>query len=155
MLQNERITKLKIDHNPFAKGFRANGHSKCKRKRLMLEQERRMLQEEEPEIVIKEEPSVSPVIDISDERSSSGSTTPELSHPEPLQANVTSPVFSYHHPPYAFDYHSYYYHYGYAVPYMYPARPLDVRPPPVENKPTQRVPRRYTDFSIDTILNVS
>lgn len=32
--QNDRITKLKIDNNPFAKGFRACGQSKCKRKSL-------------------------------------------------------------------------------------------------------------------------
>ncbi|XP_041977347.1 T-box transcription factor mls-1-like [Aricia agestis] len=32
--QNDRITKLKIDNNPFAKGFRACGQSKCKRKTL-------------------------------------------------------------------------------------------------------------------------
>ncbi|KAJ8917767.1 hypothetical protein NQ315_010673, partial [Exocentrus adspersus] len=32
--QNEEITKLKIDNNPFAKGFRENGQSKCKRKRV-------------------------------------------------------------------------------------------------------------------------
>lgn len=31
-LQNDRITKLKIDNNPFAKGFRETGQSKCKRK---------------------------------------------------------------------------------------------------------------------------
>ncbi|KAK4875156.1 hypothetical protein RN001_011578 [Aquatica leii] len=32
--QNEEITKLKIEHNPFAKGFRETGQGKCKRKRL-------------------------------------------------------------------------------------------------------------------------
>ncbi|KOB75756.1 Dorsocross2 [Operophtera brumata] len=31
---NDRITKLKIDNNPFAKGFRACGQSKCKRKSI-------------------------------------------------------------------------------------------------------------------------
>lgn len=31
-LQNDRITKLKIDNNPFAKGFRESGQSRCKRK---------------------------------------------------------------------------------------------------------------------------
>ncbi|KAL1514264.1 hypothetical protein ABEB36_003550 [Hypothenemus hampei] len=31
--QNEKITQLKIDNNPFAKGFRENGQAKCKRKR--------------------------------------------------------------------------------------------------------------------------
>ncbi|XP_017049957.1 T-box transcription factor TBX6 [Drosophila ficusphila] len=30
--QNDRITKLKIDNNPFAKGFRETGQSRCKRK---------------------------------------------------------------------------------------------------------------------------
>ncbi|XP_046595278.1 T-box transcription factor TBX20-like [Neodiprion lecontei] len=30
--QNENITKLKIDNNPFAKGFRETGQSRCKRK---------------------------------------------------------------------------------------------------------------------------
>ncbi|XP_032664267.1 T-box transcription factor TBX3-like isoform X2 [Odontomachus brunneus] len=30
--QNEKITKLKINNNPFAKGFRDTGHSRCKRK---------------------------------------------------------------------------------------------------------------------------
>ena len=30
--QNERITQLKIDNNPFAKGFRENGHLRTKRK---------------------------------------------------------------------------------------------------------------------------
>lgn len=36
--QNEKITQLKIDNNPFAKGFRENGQAKCKRKRFHLEE---------------------------------------------------------------------------------------------------------------------
>lgn len=31
-MQNENITKLKINNNPFAKGFRETGQSRCKRK---------------------------------------------------------------------------------------------------------------------------
>ncbi|XP_056641821.1 T-box transcription factor TBX6-like [Diorhabda sublineata] len=31
--QNENITKLKIDYNPFAKGFRETGQAKCKRRK--------------------------------------------------------------------------------------------------------------------------
>ena len=31
--QNDRITRLKIDHNPFAKGFRDNGHARKDKKR--------------------------------------------------------------------------------------------------------------------------
>ena len=30
--QNEKITQLKIDHNPFAKGFRETGHAKCQKR---------------------------------------------------------------------------------------------------------------------------
>lgn len=30
--QNEKITQLKIDHNPFAKGFRETGHAKSQKK---------------------------------------------------------------------------------------------------------------------------
>lgn len=33
-LQNDRITRLKIDNNPFAKGFRESGQSRCKRKNM-------------------------------------------------------------------------------------------------------------------------
>ncbi|XP_071094138.1 T-box transcription factor TBX3-like isoform X1 [Haliotis cracherodii] len=35
--QNEKITQLKIDHNPFAKGFRDTGGGKREKKRLMIE----------------------------------------------------------------------------------------------------------------------
>ncbi|KAL5017210.1 hypothetical protein ScPMuIL_006799 [Solemya velum] len=34
--QNEKITQLKIDHNPFAKGFRDTGSGKREKKRLMI-----------------------------------------------------------------------------------------------------------------------
>ncbi|XP_050303787.1 T-box transcription factor TBX6-like [Anthonomus grandis grandis] len=43
--QNEKITQLKIDNNPFAKGFRQNGQAKCKRKRICVEEDK---EEEEP-----------------------------------------------------------------------------------------------------------
>ncbi|XP_043259411.1 T-box-containing protein TBX6L-like [Colletes gigas] len=38
--QNENITKLKINYNPFAKGFRETGQSRCKRKFHQTEMER-------------------------------------------------------------------------------------------------------------------
>lgn len=47
--QNHRITKLKIDNNPFAKGFRENGQSKSKRKRLNPESYK-VKQEEDDDI---------------------------------------------------------------------------------------------------------
>ncbi|RLU27539.1 hypothetical protein DMN91_001343 [Ooceraea biroi] len=37
--QNENITKLKIDNNPFAKGFRETGQSRCKRKYPQMDSE--------------------------------------------------------------------------------------------------------------------
>lgn len=37
-LQNANITKLKIDNNPFAKGFRETGQSRCKRKYHQMSQ---------------------------------------------------------------------------------------------------------------------
>lgn len=35
--QNDQITKLKIDNNPFAKGFRETGQSRCKRKHIQTQ----------------------------------------------------------------------------------------------------------------------
>lgn len=35
--QNEKITQLKIDHNPFAKGFRDTGSGRREKKRLMIQ----------------------------------------------------------------------------------------------------------------------
>lgn len=37
--QNDRITKLKIDNNPFAKGFRETGQSRCKRKTTVVDEQ--------------------------------------------------------------------------------------------------------------------
>lgn len=41
-LQNNGITKLKIDNNPFAKGFRETGQSKFKRKYQQMDQQARL-----------------------------------------------------------------------------------------------------------------
>ncbi|EYC42271.1 hypothetical protein Y032_0537g3115 [Ancylostoma ceylanicum] len=38
--QNEKVTQLKIDHNPFAKGFRDAGAGKREKKRLLQTQSR-------------------------------------------------------------------------------------------------------------------
>lgn len=34
MVQNDRMTQLKIDNNPFAKGFRENGQLRVKKRQL-------------------------------------------------------------------------------------------------------------------------
>lgn len=49
--QNDNITRLKIDNNPFAKGFRENGQSSSKRKRHT--------EDEAPESSTPDEPSSS------------------------------------------------------------------------------------------------
>lgn len=48
--QSERITRLKIDNNPFAKGFREGGHSKCKRKFHKLGEDEEPRRQDEPEL---------------------------------------------------------------------------------------------------------
>ncbi|XP_055624595.1 T-box transcription factor TBX6-like [Toxorhynchites rutilus septentrionalis] len=45
--QNDRITKLKIDNNPFAKGFRETGQSRCKRKAGQMSTSSRSTEESE------------------------------------------------------------------------------------------------------------
>ena len=41
--QNDRITQLKIDHNPFAKGFRENGQLRRYAKTIFLQGQANML----------------------------------------------------------------------------------------------------------------
>ncbi|XP_058834809.1 T-box-containing protein TBX6L-like [Topomyia yanbarensis] len=45
--QNDRITKLKIDNNPFAKGFRETGQSRCKRKAGLMNASSRSVDDSE------------------------------------------------------------------------------------------------------------
>ena len=47
LVQNDRITKLKIDNNPFAKGFRETGQSRCKRKLTTSSSSHKSLKTEE------------------------------------------------------------------------------------------------------------
>lgn len=58
--QNEKITQLKIDNNPFAKGFRHNGQAKCKRKlHQRTEEETSESDKEELINVVDDEPTQS------------------------------------------------------------------------------------------------
>lgn len=43
-LQNDHITKLKIDYNPFAKGFREAGQSRSKRKYHQIDHQRKRIE---------------------------------------------------------------------------------------------------------------
>ncbi|KAJ8959988.1 hypothetical protein NQ318_009423 [Aromia moschata] len=83
--QNERITKLKIDNNPFAKGFRENGQSKCKRKRLQIEEKTPNEQKAEESVATKTDDEISVC------SSTPPPSSPEVSH----QRTSLSPVSSH------------------------------------------------------------
>ncbi|CAH1969284.1 unnamed protein product [Acanthoscelides obtectus] len=87
--QNDRITKLKIDNNPFAKGFRENGQSKCKRKNLEAEK-----QDEEEDKASKRTKldSPSPLIIDEDRLSCSSSSSAEAS--TNVSVDLSSPMKS-------------------------------------------------------------
>lgn len=89
--QNDRITKLKIDNNPFAKGFRACGQSKCKRKTVDTETSAQETQSE-PDA---KRPCSDAASSCSDEsvRSSSPRSPPLIDSPNPIVVDNLSPPF--------------------------------------------------------------
>lgn len=100
--QNDRITKLKIDNNPFAKGFRACGQSKCKRKNLDTSPDN-------PETASKESSdakracsdAASSCSEEGSLRSSSPRSPPLIESPAPLVAppgNITPPPPAFYPP---------------------------------------------------------
>ncbi|KAI8434691.1 hypothetical protein MSG28_003222 [Choristoneura fumiferana] len=92
--QNDRITKLKIDNNPFAKGFRACGQSKCKRKNVDTDTNTESTESSEPK-----RPCSDAASSCSEEgslRSSSPRSPPLVDSPTPIvvpPGNVTPPPF--------------------------------------------------------------
>lgn len=74
-LQNDKVRQLKIDNNPFAKGFRENGQARCKRKRLNAEEMEVSSQKHQ-----SESPPPSPLIIIDDDADDdNGGKTPSSS----------------------------------------------------------------------------
>ncbi|XP_063923564.1 T-box transcription factor TBX6-like [Zophobas morio] len=130
--QNERVTKLKINYNPFAKGFRENGKSHSKRK----------------------QGSEAP-----DSPSSKRSATPSPPPPEMVERDevesqrramsVYSLYDRYYYSPYPIYPQYYwpptvpvYYPYSYRAPAYYVNRQEEVKKP-----------KKITDFSINGIIN--
>lgn len=167
--QNDKITKLKIDNNPFAKGFRVNGQSKCKRKRL--ESEKSIEEEQKPAKQINLEP-ISP-LRLEDDRSSTCSSSSGPASPEeprqrksPSEAYHTSRYQPYSHiyshqpfPPYPL---SYYQPYSYPLamwslpqPFFYPHAALPTEKPTMAKSIAQEKPKKVTDFSIRAITGCS
>ncbi|XP_018570607.1 T-box transcription factor mls-1-like [Anoplophora glabripennis] len=160
--QNERITKLKIDNNPFAKGFRENGQSKCKRKRVL---------EEKSEESTKKEARVElpPSPKSEDDRISVCSQSSAPSSPEVWsQRSDISPKSPQNYPiPYSYKpvlptsvlYPYYYPHYpvypgvwGATSHFYYQATMFS---PHEVVQPVEKKPRKLTDFSIKAITGCS
>lgn len=166
--QNDKITKLKIDNNPFAKGFRENGQAKCKRKRQSGAKDSDDTEEEidvtstsssesnHDGEAVKEripvmESSFSPSYQY---KSPSPYCVPSFT---PLNNNYDPSYMPGFYPGYPSSYYAFYANtslcntyanYGrmYNVPYV--SKPVDYQPA-VEKKP------RLTDFSIRAITGIS
>uniref|UniRef100_A0A6P7FQK4 T-box transcription factor TBX6-like isoform X1 n=1 Tax=Diabrotica virgifera virgifera TaxID=50390 RepID=A0A6P7FQK4_DIAVI len=72
--QNEKITQLKINYNPFAKGFRENGQAKYKRKQARAAKIVNVSEEEEEIIVVDSTVASTPNDRLSESSESSTST---------------------------------------------------------------------------------
>lgn len=160
--QNEKITKLKIDNNPFAKGFRENGQSKCKRKRL--------LEEKCEELTKKTGVESPPSPKYDDDRISVCSQNSAPSSPEgcPQRCDISPKSVKSYPVPYSYKpvlptsvlYPYYYPQYpiypgavwGTAPHFYYQATLFSQHEitPPAEKKP-----RKLTDFSIRAITGCS
>ncbi|KAF5273995.1 hypothetical protein FQA39_LY01110 [Lamprigera yunnana] len=129
--QNEEITKLKIENNPFAKGFRKTTQEKCKRKRDEAEE--------------------------SNDSVSTSSPSPENENAaRPLE--LSSMLYPTCYPNYnalpfmPFDYLSYVYYLSKYYPYAPYTNPQSSTRE--ETSPKREVPKRLTDFSIRAITGL-
>ncbi|CAH2240225.1 jg1783 [Pararge aegeria aegeria] len=159
--QNDRITKLKIDNNPFAKGFRACGQSKCKRKTVEPDGST-----EQNDTTDAKRPCSDAASSCSEEgslRSSSPRSPPLIDSPAPLVVSENiSPPPTFYHPelPYMNPLHM-------PMPLgMWPANTLagsflsspwgaTLPPPPanIRSPPTAPAPcRRIKSFTISALL---
>lgn len=156
--QNEAITQLKIDNNPFAKGFRENGHSKTKkRKQQQPDQEPKDPESPKDKKLPREETSSPEIVDEGRLSHSSRESSPELSS-SPIEATFYPPAIqpfhsNLYHPMYsqAFYHHSpYYYPYSLNVySHLEPGYVRDLR----LNSKYEENTRKLTDFSIRAILD--
>ncbi|CAK1545152.1 unnamed protein product [Leptosia nina] len=157
--QNDRITKLKIDNNPFAKGFRACGQSKCKRKTSDIDQATDSTNESpEPKRACSD--AASSCSEEGSLRSSSPRSPPLVESPAPIIRQTTpdikAPAF---YPPELQYMHSLnmpmpfgIWPNGPANPFMASWSPI---PPPAPRVPSPSPPapcRRVKSFTISALL---
>ncbi|CAH0555428.1 unnamed protein product [Brassicogethes aeneus] len=142
--QNDAITQLKIDNNPFAKGFRENGHSKTKKRRSNSDE-------------IKDTPTKSAKLDL--EETSSTTTEDERLSTSPLSSSPT--VEPSYYPPMYPMYQSFYpptsyYYPQYPLPmYLHSPSHYAVDLSRQEHVKPENKTSRLTDFSIKAILDNS
>ncbi|XP_060528324.1 T-box transcription factor TBX2-like [Cylas formicarius] len=155
--QNEKITQLKIDNNPFAKGFRENGQAKCKRKRTVDDRETAKLAEAP---CVKEEDSISVCSSPNSSIDTCKSGSP-VAAPQQVDCCQSSSCYTRCYAyPYAYEPHYFYHRYpvypysmwnapsgGYYYPPAHSEEPRDMSALNLAKKP-----RKLTDFSIKTIL---
>ncbi|XP_046965141.1 T-box transcription factor TBX6-like [Vanessa cardui] len=134
--QNDRITKLKIDNNPFAKGFRACGQSKCKRKNVEPENGSTDAQNESSDAKRPCSDAASSCSEEGSLRSSSPRSPPLVESPAPLVAspeNITPPEHPTFYPP--------------ELPYMHPLH----MPMPLGMWPTNTIPGGFLGSSWSSV----
>ncbi|CAG9862451.1 unnamed protein product [Phyllotreta striolata] len=150
--QNAKVTKLKIDNNPFAKGFRETGQAKCKRKRI----EKEKIDNEELVCIKEEEPCAksarleSPASDVS--AGNDVSKDIKIFQSPAMDTHETSRYYDQSRP-------YYYYPYMYSLPTYsthlwsnyYPQIPYIPKKPSPTTKDVPDKPRKLTDFSIKAI----
>lgn len=183
--QNHSITKLKIDNNPFAKGFRENGLSKSKRKRhysttmtttTVKEEEIQVDDDIDIEVDVVNSPHIhdapirdnkiiSSCLSVSSENSSSVSSS---GYPSP---SLDAPFVSYDpqtFPPATVDVLASYYHHQFHqmappvyiyYPHHYQYSPLQMQVQKTAEdlslQQSPKKPRTLTDFSIKAITGLS
>ncbi|XP_030768218.1 T-box protein 2-like [Sitophilus oryzae] len=164
--QNEKITQLKIDNNPFAKGFRVTGQSKCKRKKEdCSDSDSDELPCKTLKIDVESVSSSSPVCTSSTTDSPPSPTeSEELKSPKIPSTSPKEPTYCY---PYAWDgyysppsslYHPMTYYPGFYPNYyggffwrdtLYTRQSDSIRE---KESVKENTAKKYSDFSIRSIL---
>ncbi|KAB0794950.1 hypothetical protein PPYR_07629 [Photinus pyralis] len=145
--QNEQITKLKIEYNPFAKGFRENEEGKSKRKRAVKEEDYDIKRE----IIDSSSNSSSPSLDMAAESRIIESRLSQFPlNPFHMYYNHYSfAPYNYMYPPFylpqQFDLHTGNYYESPLVPQVLPK---------TVSSPASEVPKKLTDFSIRAITGL-
>ncbi|KAK9889794.1 hypothetical protein WA026_007171 [Henosepilachna vigintioctopunctata] len=140
--QNERVTKLKIDNNPFAKGFRENGQSKCKKRKI---------EEEVIDILTNDDDKSENTHVCRLHGCDSPTSSNEFNSDSPPRIADVLPQPSY--APYYFGYPYPYFHDRWNSQLIMPPLYPPVMPPVVKTNNEQFPrPKKLTDFSINAIM---